>query len=174
MTLAELRRLDFGSWYGARYTGERIPTLGEFLSLASACGFDLIQLDVKAFVPKTVDSGWVRVASEAAVAGLSAQVELGAFDLGNLLRARAVVPGAQTLLFVGFVSPTVAASVVANGIRAIGVDFGDYEASGNMLGRLDSAGVQIGVWAPPGIVDLNALSPPPRFVTTDWDWVFVN
>ncbi|HEY8495569.1 MAG TPA: glycerophosphodiester phosphodiesterase [Limnochordales bacterium] len=33
-TLAELRRLDAGSWFDARFAGERIPTLEEVLDLA--------------------------------------------------------------------------------------------------------------------------------------------
>ncbi len=31
MTLAELRRLDAGSWFGSEFAGERIPTLEEIL-----------------------------------------------------------------------------------------------------------------------------------------------
>jgi glycerophosphoryl diester phosphodiesterase len=34
MTLAELRRLDAGSWFGSEYTGERIPTLEELLAFS--------------------------------------------------------------------------------------------------------------------------------------------
>src|SRR5690242_8830167 len=30
-TLAELRRLDAGAWKGARYAGEKLPTLAEML-----------------------------------------------------------------------------------------------------------------------------------------------
>jgi len=33
LTLAELRRLDAGSWYSSEYTGVTIPTLDEFLAL---------------------------------------------------------------------------------------------------------------------------------------------
>lgn len=33
-TLAVLRRLDAGSWFGSEYTGERIPTLEEILEFA--------------------------------------------------------------------------------------------------------------------------------------------
>lgn len=32
-TLAELRRLDAGSWFDARFAGERVPTLSELLEL---------------------------------------------------------------------------------------------------------------------------------------------
>ena len=34
MTLAELRRLDAGSWFGSEYVGERIPTLDEITAFA--------------------------------------------------------------------------------------------------------------------------------------------
>lgn len=34
MTLAEVRQLDAGSWFGPEFAGERIPTLGEALDLA--------------------------------------------------------------------------------------------------------------------------------------------
>lgn len=45
-TLDELRRFDAGSWYGHSFTGERIPTLEEFLELV--CGSRLIvNLEIK-------------------------------------------------------------------------------------------------------------------------------
>jgi glycerophosphoryl diester phosphodiesterase len=34
LTLAELRRLDAGSWFGSEYAGERIPTLEEILAFS--------------------------------------------------------------------------------------------------------------------------------------------
>ena len=34
MTLADLRRLDAGSWFGSEFAGERIPTLEEILEFA--------------------------------------------------------------------------------------------------------------------------------------------
>ena len=34
MTLADLRKLDAGSWFGSEYAGERIPTLEEILEFA--------------------------------------------------------------------------------------------------------------------------------------------
>lgn len=33
LTLAEVRQLDFGSWKGAQYVGEKIPTFEEFINL---------------------------------------------------------------------------------------------------------------------------------------------
>lgn len=34
LTLAEIRRLDAGSWFGSEFTGERVPTLEESLEFA--------------------------------------------------------------------------------------------------------------------------------------------
>src|ERR1700747_3459818 len=34
MTLAELRKLDAGSWFGSEFAGERIPTLEEVLQFS--------------------------------------------------------------------------------------------------------------------------------------------
>jgi glycerophosphoryl diester phosphodiesterase len=46
-TLAEIRRLDAGSWKGRRFRGERVPTLGETLRAMDGCGLGLL-LEVKA------------------------------------------------------------------------------------------------------------------------------
>ncbi len=175
MTLAELRRLDFGSWYSPRYAGATIPTLSEFLAVASACRLDLIQLDMKSFAPMSGDAGLLEIGAAVQEAGLSAQeVQVGAFQVSTLRRARTLMPGTQTLLYADSVSSAVADAVIGNGISAVGVQFAGYSASATALARLDAAGVQIGVWAPPSVLELNTLSPRPRVVTTDWGWVFPN
>jgi glycerophosphoryl diester phosphodiesterase len=52
LTLAELRLLDFGSWFSAKFAGERIPTFREALRLAR--GRIEIYLDHKEASPKQV------------------------------------------------------------------------------------------------------------------------
>ena len=44
MTLAELRELDAGSWFGPQFAGERLPTLEEFLDLCKGKTRPLIEL----------------------------------------------------------------------------------------------------------------------------------
>ncbi|GAA3952605.1 hydrolase [Actinomadura viridis] len=46
-TLAEIRKLDAGSWFGAKYAGERVPTLAEALRSMRGSGLGLL-LEVKA------------------------------------------------------------------------------------------------------------------------------
>ncbi|GAA4130931.1 hydrolase [Actinomadura keratinilytica] len=45
-TLAEIRKLDAGSWFSAEYAGERVPTLGESLRAMRHSGIGLL-LEVK-------------------------------------------------------------------------------------------------------------------------------
>lgn len=45
-TLAEIRRLDAGSWFSRRYRGERVPTLTEALRMAGRTGAGLL-LEIK-------------------------------------------------------------------------------------------------------------------------------
>ncbi|MEV5557502.1 glycerophosphodiester phosphodiesterase family protein [Nonomuraea wenchangensis] len=47
LTLAQIRRLDAGSWAGSRYAGERVPTLGDALDAMAGSGMGLL-LEVKA------------------------------------------------------------------------------------------------------------------------------
>ncbi|GII89227.1 hydrolase [Sphaerisporangium siamense] len=47
LTLGEIRKLDAGAWFSARYRGERVPTLGETLRAMEKSGLGLL-LEVKA------------------------------------------------------------------------------------------------------------------------------
>lgn len=54
--LAELRRLDAGSWHGPRYAGEPVPTLEEALDLAAALEVGvLLELKHPRLYPGVVD-----------------------------------------------------------------------------------------------------------------------
>lgn len=53
LTLAQLRRLDFGSWFSPEFAGTRIPTLSEFLDLCH--GLDIIDIEIKSPQPKGSD-----------------------------------------------------------------------------------------------------------------------
>jgi glycerophosphoryl diester phosphodiesterase len=46
-TLAEIRRLDAGSWFGPRFAGERVPTLDEALHVMQRSGLGAL-LEIKA------------------------------------------------------------------------------------------------------------------------------
>ncbi|WP_182908180.1 glycerophosphodiester phosphodiesterase family protein [Microbispora sp. H13382] len=61
LTLAEIRRLDAGSWFSPRYAGEAVPTLGEALRAMRGSGLGLL-LEIKE--PRRYPGIEARVAEE--------------------------------------------------------------------------------------------------------------
>jgi glycerophosphoryl diester phosphodiesterase len=46
LTLAQIRKLDAGSWFGSKYKGQRVPTLGGTLRAMNGSGLDML-MEVK-------------------------------------------------------------------------------------------------------------------------------
>lgn len=88
-TVAELKKLDAGSWYSPAFAGERIPTLEEFLVVLAPTGKKAL-LELK---------GYWSVEDLAAVTGLLDRFDLGervifmSFNLGSLSSAAELAPG---------------------------------------------------------------------------------
>jgi glycerophosphoryl diester phosphodiesterase len=61
LTLAQIRKLDAGSWFGSTYRGQRVPTLGETLRTMDGKGLDML-LEVKS--PSLYPGIGKRVAAE--------------------------------------------------------------------------------------------------------------
>ncbi|MCG5214539.1 glycerophosphodiester phosphodiesterase family protein [Streptosporangium soli] len=61
LTLAEIRKLDAGSWFASKYKGERVPTLGEALRAMNGSGLGLL-LEVKE--PRLYDGVEGRIVDE--------------------------------------------------------------------------------------------------------------
>jgi glycerophosphoryl diester phosphodiesterase len=98
MTLAELRRLDAGSWFGSEFAGERIPTLDEVLDFAKK--YDVIfYLEMK--------PGGSFGSEHALIGGLRTSGEIArtiviSFDAAILANVRKIEPTLMTgLLFDG-------------------------------------------------------------------------
>ena len=95
-TLAEVRRLDAGSWFGRRFTGERVPTLGETLRAMDGAGVSLL-LEVKE--PARYPGIGARVAAElrAHAVGLPpGQLIVQSFDWGFVKRFHRLLPDVAT------------------------------------------------------------------------------
>jgi glycerophosphoryl diester phosphodiesterase len=98
MTLAELRRLDAGSWFGSEYAGERIPTLDEVLDFAK-------KYDVVFYLEMKVGGTWG--AEHALISGLrdsgqTARIIVISFDPTILSAIRKIEPTVMTgLLYDG-------------------------------------------------------------------------
>ncbi|MCE5218701.1 hypothetical protein LLH03_16940 [bacterium] len=88
MTLAEVRKVDVGSWKGARFAGEKIPTLREVLELLR--GKQRLNIEIKAqgIAHRVVETVRVAKASEC--------VNLISFSHDTLRRVRQLAPDLPT------------------------------------------------------------------------------
>jgi glycerophosphoryl diester phosphodiesterase len=108
LTLAELRRLDAGSWFGSEFAGERIPTIEEILEFAK-------KHDVVFYLEMKPSGSW---GSEHALisalreSGEIARTVVISFDPVILAGVRKIEPTVMTgLLFEGQISDPVAKAI---------------------------------------------------------------
>jgi len=101
MTLAELRRLDAGSWFGSEFAGERIPTIEEILEFTTK--HDVVfYLEMK---PSGSWGGEHALISALRESGEIARTVVISFDPAILVGVRKIEPTLMTgLLFEGQIS----------------------------------------------------------------------
>ncbi|GAA2295649.1 hydrolase [Nonomuraea roseoviolacea subsp. roseoviolacea] len=92
LSLAEIRKLDAGSWFGGDFAGERVPTLAETLSAMDGSGMGLL-LEIKA--PHLYPGIEARIAAE--LRRHPAWLEPGrlvvqSFDWDSIRRFHALMP----------------------------------------------------------------------------------
>jgi glycerophosphoryl diester phosphodiesterase len=92
LTLAELKKLDAGSWKGSSFAGEGIPTLQEALDLTR--GRILLDIEIKDGDHGSRSMGDLADRTLEAVqkAGMEGQVLFSSFDRGAVERVRARAP----------------------------------------------------------------------------------
>src|SRR6266403_759675 len=117
MTLAELRRLDAGSWFGSEFAGERIPTIEEILEFAKK--HDVVfYLELK---PSGSWGGEHALISALRESGEIARTVVISFDPAILAGVRKIEPTLMTgLLFDGQISDPLAKAIEI-GARQIAV-----------------------------------------------------
>lgn len=93
-SLAELKVLDAGSWFGPAFAGERIPTLGEVMTLGR--GQVRFELELKTPTERFLE----RLFAELTDYGVEDKVELTSPHLPLLARVSALRPDLRTGIFV--------------------------------------------------------------------------
>jgi glycerophosphoryl diester phosphodiesterase len=94
-TLEELRRLDAGSWFDARFAGTRIPILDEVLELLR--GKLLVNIELKALDPATSTLG-ADVVKAVRAHDMADQVVISSFNPFALRRAKLAGPEIEAAL----------------------------------------------------------------------------
>ncbi|MFN8512330.1 MAG: glycerophosphodiester phosphodiesterase family protein [Chloroflexia bacterium] len=104
-TLAELRKLDLGRWYGEAFAGERILTVEEALdAYAARIPFALEIKDPRAAIP---------LATLLAARGIRDGITIRSFSWGALLDAQAIHPAIPY----GFLIRTLEEDVIERSVR---------------------------------------------------------
>ncbi|MFE3449684.1 glycerophosphodiester phosphodiesterase [Nonomuraea sp. NPDC059194] len=91
-TLAEIRRLDAGSWFDGGFRGERVPTLGEALREMNGSGLGLL-LEVKE--PHLYPGIEGRVADELRRTDWWSRLVVQSFDWGSMRAFHRLMPEVQ-------------------------------------------------------------------------------
>lgn len=105
LTLAQVQALDFGSWKGEDYAGERIPTFEEFVILCKQLGL-YPYIEIKGNVTAEAAAGLVATVRRY---GLQSQVTWISFYADSLANVKAADPSAR----LGYIAETASEAVIA-------------------------------------------------------------
>jgi len=92
MTFEELRRYDFGAYFGKEFEGERIPTLDEFLELSR----DLEVVNIELKVPKEKNDLVKKTLDRVKAFGMEENVIFSSFSYELLEESKALNPNVKT------------------------------------------------------------------------------
>jgi len=147
--LAELKRLDAGSWFHSRFAGERIPTLREVLEMILASGDGRIRLNLEtkydASAPPPADFE-ERILQLVREARMGDRVIIQSFHYPSLSRVKTLAPTIPTAVLrrVSDIAPDAVAVV-----RQIGATI--YSPNSRLIGAevidaLHRAGIPVVPW----------------------------
>jgi glycerophosphoryl diester phosphodiesterase len=101
LTLAEIRRLDAGSWKSPRFKGERVPTLDEVFTNRDG---QMVNVEIKANVPNVRQTA-EKVATLIRKHGVQNNVVVSSFSASALARMHEIAPDIPTGFLFGGTIP---------------------------------------------------------------------
>ena len=137
-TLAEIRGLDAGAWFGSAFRGTRVPTLAEVLA---AVGLP-VNVELK---PVGDDGLEARALAVVESAGALARVVFSSFDAGALERLRACAAGA-TLAVLWDAGPVADAVGRARRVGARALHLRKDRTTPDALAAAAAAGLPVRAW----------------------------
>lgn len=93
-TLADLRRLDAGAWFGPAFAGTAVPTLEEVVALARGRARLFVEIKGGSDFYPGIESAVIRCLEEG---GALREAVVASFDHPALLAVRSAAPGAETV-----------------------------------------------------------------------------
>lgn len=105
MTLSQLKKFDFGSYFSKKYEGTEIPTIDEFLSFVETTDISVLNIEIKS--PKQNETSIVKKTIEAVKEhGLFDKLLISSFDPELLLEAKMIDVKCKTGFLYSPTSPT--------------------------------------------------------------------
>lgn len=147
-TLAELKALDAGAWYGKQFAGERIPTLGEVFEAVREAELSAGRRYWCFVELKHGNDHYPGIEEKVVLAiarsGLSDRVAVISFDHGAVARLRAMAPGLRTGVLYDARPVDAAALALAAGAGWLGPSV--KWVNGSEVAQAREAGLEIFVW----------------------------
>jgi glycerophosphoryl diester phosphodiesterase len=149
-TLAELRALDAGSWFGDAFRGERVPTLAEVVSILDDKTSLLFEIKYGSPHHEGIEARLIEFIRQHR---LERRVLIKSFDSAALGRVRALAPqiplGASLILRIPFLRLIVHRGVRFGNLLAEDVDFLHVHRIGltqTLVRDAHAAGLKVMVW----------------------------
>ncbi|MET9343964.1 glycerophosphodiester phosphodiesterase family protein [Nonomuraea sp. NPDC003804] len=160
-TLAEIRRLDAGSWFSPDHRGEAVPTLGEALRAISGDGLGLL-LEIKA--PHLYPGIESRVAEELRRSGWSSGLVVQSFDWGSMRRFHRVMPQVP----VGLLGTPSTGELAGLARFATQVNPPHHDLTADYVRQVHRHGMEIFAWT---VDDADTMR---RLISSDVDGIITN
>jgi glycerophosphoryl diester phosphodiesterase len=135
LTLAELRRLDAGRWFGPAFTGARIPTLREILELGHG------KIDIMLDLQEPGEDYARRVSAEVRAYGEPKRIVLGVRTLEQARDFRKLLPEARQIGLIP--TPQALENFADAGVETIRLWTKWVDQDANLVARVRKRGVQL-------------------------------
>lgn len=142
LTLAQVRRLDAGSWFDPAFAGTRVPTLAEFLDLLAQSGGRAI-IELKG----TWDAAAVTGAlTQISMRNLERSIALASFDARTLALCASESEVVSRLLILKHLPADVVAAAEQAGVRGVVVNRKAVLARPEVVDELHAVGARVVVY----------------------------
>ncbi len=165
-TLAELKRLDAGSWFNPRFAGERIPTLAEVLEIVRGRILVNIELKKGKNFPYTMEELADRTLAVVEKAGMTDQVLFSSFDPAAVNRIREKNPRLPIALIVD--KPWEKPEDPGGGTRYPTLNCRTTVLNEENIRRAHTAGIRVHVWT------VNTKEAMEKFIALGVDGIITN
>jgi len=155
-TLAELKTYDFGSWYGAEFSGERISTFAEFWDWFSTLDNFMVNVEIKngPYIHHGIEQKLLDIMRCRPIDRLYDRVVVSCFHHDTLNKVKAIDPRLKTApLFEGTPVDIVSLCRLAGNSEYIHPCYSSLDLS--MLSAAHSAGIGVNAWTVNTLDQLN-------------------